>query len=84
MHAILVSRMLLHLRKQTYRRGYLPSQMTSLSELVAPNPNLPPIIDPGAPDCPQIQTRLDLGSPLSFDLEWRPDDQERNRKGVLD
>jgi len=75
MHAILVSRMLLHLRKQTYRRGHYSSQMSSLSGLVAPNPDLPLITrDRGGSDCPQI-TYLDLGSPtLSYNLERRPGD----------
>ncbi|KAJ8079151.1 hypothetical protein PM082_013439 [Marasmius tenuissimus] len=71
MHAILVSRMLLHLRKQSYRRDLAASsRWSSLSGLVACNPNLPLVMEPGM-SCPQI-TFLDLGSPLFYDCE-RPE-----------
>ncbi|KAJ8087899.1 hypothetical protein PM082_013450 [Marasmius tenuissimus] len=69
MHAVLVSRMLLHLRKQSNRRGFASSSGWSvLSGLaVAPNPNFPLVMEP-VTSCPQI-TFLDLGSPLSYDCE---------------
>ncbi|KAK1218553.1 hypothetical protein PQX77_018769 [Marasmius sp. AFHP31] len=67
LHAVLVSRMLLHLRKETHRRGS-SSGISSLSDLVAPNPNLSRSVrDPGS-SCPQI-TCLDLGGPLSYGCE---------------
>ncbi|KAJ8087900.1 hypothetical protein PM082_013451 [Marasmius tenuissimus] len=67
-HAILVSRMLLYIRKQSHRRSFGSSSgWTSLSGLVvAPNSNLP-LVDPGT-SCPQI-TFLNLGSPLSYECE---------------